>query len=195
MPYAYRLLLAFCASVLMATSAVAASVTVAGVEYPDTVNLAGSRLELNGAGVRHKAVFKVYTAGLYLSGPAKTTAAVYTQPGAKRLTITMLRSIDSTSLGRLFTRGMEDNINRTTFSELVPGILRMSQIFSDHQTLLPGETFTIDWIPGTGTVVTVKGVVQGEPFKEKAFFDAMMSIWLGDRPADWQLKDALLGKT
>lgn len=194
MPLALRMFVAFCASILMVTSAIGAPVTVGGVAYPDSIDLAGARLELNGAGVRHKAVFKVYTAALYLSGPAKTTQAVFAQPGAKRLAITMLRSIDSTALGRLFTRGMEDNINRTTFSELIPGILRMSQIFSDHQTLVPGETFTIDWIPGTGTVVTVKNVVQGEPFKEKAFFDAMMSIWLGDRPADWQLKDALLGK-
>ncbi|MCB2038583.1 MAG: chalcone isomerase family protein, partial [Ottowia sp.] len=26
------------------------------------------------------------------------------------------------------------------------------------------------------------------------FFQALMRIWLGNKPADWQLKDALLGK-
>ena len=44
-----------------------------------------------------------------------------------------------------------------------------------------------------GTVLTVKGKVEGEPFKEEAFFEALMRIWLGPKPADWQLKDALLG--
>jgi hypothetical protein len=29
--------------------------------------------------------------------------------------------------------------------------------------------------------------------KEEAFFEALMRIWLGPKPADWQLKDALLG--
>ena len=50
----------------------------------------------------------------------------------------------------------------------------------------------IDWVPGKGTVITVKGVVQGEPFKEPEFFNALMSIWLGPVPADYKLKEALL---
>jgi hypothetical protein len=41
--------------------------------------------------------------------------------------------------------------------------------------------------------VTVKGVVQGEPFVEPDFFKALMSIWLGSVPADYKLKDNLLG--
>jgi hypothetical protein len=40
----------------------------------------------------------------------------------------------------------------------------------------------------------LKGVQQGEPFKEPEFFAAMLRIWLGPNPADWKLKDALLGK-
>ena len=52
----------------------------------------------------------------------------------------------------------------------------------------------MDWLPGTGTQVTVKGVPQGEPFKEPEFFNALLGIWLGSQPADWKLKDALLGK-
>lgn len=71
--------------------------------------------------------------------------------------------------------------------------IRMSQLFSDHKTLKAGDSFVIDWIPGTGTVLTVKGEVQGDPFKEPAFFNALMRIWLGPKPADWRLKDGLLG--
>jgi hypothetical protein len=69
----------------------------------------------------------------------------------------------------------------------------MGQIFFDHKKLLTGENFTIDWVPGSGSVITVKGKVQGEPFKEPEFFKALMSIWLGPVPADHILKDALLG--
>ena len=34
---------------------------------------------------------------------------------------------------------------------------------------------------------------QGEPIKEQAFFNALLRIWLGPSPADYKLKDALLG--
>ena len=106
----------------------------------------------------------------------------------------MLRSIDSAELGKLFTRGVEDNAPRGEMSKLVPGLLRMGQIFSDQKTLSKGDNFVIDWIPGTGTVITVKGKVQGEPFKEPEFFNALLKLWLGPNPADWKLKDAMLGK-
>ena len=89
----------------------------------------------------------------------------------------------------------EDNMDRAAFSKLIPGVLRMSQIFSDHKKLVAGDQFQIDWIPGTGTIITVKGKPQGEPFKEPEFFNALLGIWLGNAPADWKLKDALLGKT
>ena len=188
-----RWALGVCAFIL-AGSAWSQAVTVADVKYEPTQTLGDSTVQLNGAGVRYKSVFKVYTAGLYLEKKASTPQEVASQRGPKRLSITMLREIDSTELGKLFSRGMEDNMDRAAFSRIVPGVLRMSQIFSDHKKLQAGDQFMIDWIPGTGTVITVKGKVQGEPFKEPEFFNALMGIWLGNLPADFKLKDALLGK-
>ena len=188
-----RWALGVCAFIL-AGSAWSQAVTVADVKYEPTQTLGDSTVQLNGAGVRYTAVFKVYTAGLYLEKKASTPQEVASQRGPKRLSITMLREIDSTELGKLFSRGMEDNMDRAAFSRIVPGVLRMSQIFSDHKKLQAGDQFMIDWIPGTGTVITVKGKVQGEPFKEPEFFNALMGIWLGNLPADFKLKDALLGK-
>ena len=182
------------AAALALAPAVLAQVTVSGVKYDEIAEVRGSKLQLNGAGVRYKAVFKVYTAGLYLTKKSGTTEEVLAAPGAKRMSITMLREIDSSELGKLFSRGMEDNMEKAAFSKLIPGVLRMSQIFSEHKKLMPGENFIIDWIPGTGTIITVKGVQQGEPFKEPEFYNALLRIWLGPNPADWKLKDALLGK-
>ncbi|HYP70069.1 MAG TPA: chalcone isomerase family protein, partial [Variovorax sp.] len=78
-------------------------------------------------------------------------------------------------------------------AQLIPGLLRMSQMFSEQKNLRTGDSFTIDWVPGKGTVISVKGVQQGEPIKEQAFFNALVRIWLGPSPADYKLKDALLG--
>jgi hypothetical protein len=106
----------------------------------------------------------------------------------------MLRDVDADAFGRLFTRGVEDNSPHSRMSQLIPGLLHMSQIFSEQKELKAGDSFAIDWLPGSGTVITIKGVTQGAPIKEQAFFDALLSIWLGPAPADWKLKDALLGR-
>jgi hypothetical protein len=182
------------AALLFVTSAALAQVTVSGVKYDETIDLRGAKLHLNGAGTRYKAVFKVYTAGLYLNKKAGTTEEVLAMPGAKRMSITMLRDIDSGELGKLFSRGMEDNMDKQSFSKLIPGVMRMSQLFSDCKKLSAGDSFLIDWIPGTGTLITVKCNNNSEPFKEPEFYNALLRIWLGPNPADWKLKDALLGK-
>jgi hypothetical protein len=180
-------------ALLLATSALA-EITVSGVKFEDASDVRGSKVQLNGAGVRYKAIFKVYAAGLYLPKKADATDQVLAMPGAKRMTITTLREIDSSELGKLFSRGIEDNMDKAAFSKLIPGVVRMSQIFSEHKKLNAGDNFNIDWVPGVGTVISVKGVQQGEPFKEPEFFNALLRIWLGPNPADWKLKDALLGK-
>ena len=177
---------------LLGASLQALALEVGGVNYPPQIDANGSPLVLNGAGVRYKAVFKVYTAGLYMTRKANSLEEILKTPGPKRMSITMLREIDAAELGKLFSRGMEDNMDRAAFAQLIPGILRMSQIFSDHKRLYPGENFLVDWIPGQGMLITVKGKPQGAPFKEPEFFGALLSIWLGKSPADWQLKNALL---
>jgi hypothetical protein len=175
--------------------AAAAQTTVSGIKYEPATELRGSRLHLNGAGVRYRGPFKVYAAGLYLPRKASTPEEVLGAHGAKRLSITMLRDIDAGELGKLFTRGVEDNMEKAAFSRLIPGLLRMSQIFTEHRKLNAGDSFTLDWVPGSGTVISVRGVPQGEPFKEPEFFNALLRIWLGPAPADWQLKEHLLGKS
>ena len=184
------LLAAFCSPILCA----AQSVDVAGVKYAPTAQVAGNTLLLNGAGIRYKFVIKVYTAGLYLTAKASTPEAVIATPGPKRMQVVMLRDIDANELGRLFTRGMQDNAPREEFSKSIPGTLRMADIFSAKKKLVAGDSFSVDWVPGVGTSVLVNGVVQGDPVKEPEFFTALIRIWLGDSPADTGLKDALLAR-
>ncbi|WP_341888879.1 chalcone isomerase family protein [Variovorax sp. YR752] len=172
----------------------AAQVDVAGVKLEDQMDLRGAPLVLNGAGIRYKTIIKVYTAGLYLGKKASTTEEALAVPGPKRVAITMLRDIDANELGKLFVKGVEDNSPKSEMVNLIPGLLRMGQMFADQKQLKAGDTFTIDWLPGTGTLITVRGVPQPDPVKEVAFFNALMRIWLGPNPADWKLKDALLGK-
>ena len=184
----------FLACLLATAGAAHADITLAGVKYEEVSEIRGARLQLNGAGIRYKGPFKVYAAGLYVTKKSSTPEDVMATPGGKRIAVTMLRDIDASELGKLFIRGVEDNMDKPSFSKLIPGLMRMSQIFSEHKNLKSGDTFSLDWVPGVGAVVMLKGVPQGEPFKEPEFFNALLRIWLGPAPADWKLKESLLGK-
>ncbi len=188
-----RLFLAALMTLVLPLGASAQPVEVAGVKYEPHAEVGGQKLVLNGAGVRYKAIFKVYTAGLYLKEKATTPDAVFSSAGPKRLAIQMLREIDANELGKLFTKGMQDNASPEDFSKSIPGVMRIAEVFAAKKKMSTGEGFSVEFIPGTGTVIHVNGKLQGEPIKEPEFFTTLLRIWLGKNPADSQLKDALLG--
>ena len=181
------------AALMVATASLAAT-ELHGVKIEDTITVAGTKLQLNGAGTRYKGPFKVFVGDMYTTKKVGSLEELVAAPGPKRLTMVFLREIEAGPFGKLLTRGVEDNVPRNEMSKLVPGLIRMGDIFTVNKVLVPGDVITLDWIPGTGMVVTAKGKVQGEPFKEPEFFKAIMSIWFGPVPADFKLKDAMLGK-
>ncbi len=185
-------LLAGLATLLLSTATLAATQDIAGVKVEDSATVGGTNLQLNGAGIRVK-FFKIYVGELYTTKKVSSLDELVAAPGPKRLKMTFLREVESSSFGKLLTRGVEDNVPRNEMSKLVPGLMRMSDIFTQHKSLAPGDVITLDWIPGTGLVVSAKGKPQGEPFTDPAFFKGMMAIWFGPSPGDWKLKDAMLG--
>lgn len=182
-------------TLLLAATAHAQANVVADVPYQESITLQDQPLQLNGAGIRYKAVVKVYAMGLYLPAKVATPAQAYTATGPKRITLTLLREVNSAELGKAFTRGFEDNAPKEQMSRLIPGLIQLGDIFAAQKKLAAGDTVTVDWLPGSGTVISVRGTAQGKPIPEPEFFVAMLRIWLGQQPADWKLKDALLGKT
>lgn len=186
-------LLAGALALLLGASALASTIDIAGVKVEDSATVAGTKLQLNGAGIRFKGPFKVYVAELYTSKKVASLDELIAAPGPKRLTLVMTREIEAGPFGKLLTRGMEDNNPKAEMSKLVPGLMKMSEIFTANKNFVPGDTIHMDWIPGTGLVIFARGKVQAEPFKEPEFFKALMGIWLGPSPAYWKLKDNLLG--
>lgn len=193
----HQFVLLLSAALFVNLGASAATTVIHGIKVEDSAVVGGVPLQLNGAGTRIKAIFKVYVGGLYTSKKVGTLEELLAAPGPKRLSMTFLREIEAGPFGKLLTRGVEDNVAKSEMSKLVPGLIRMSDIFTRYKVLVPGDVVTIDWIPGTGMVVTVttkgQAQVQDEAFKEPEFFKAIMSIWFGHSPADYLLKDAMLG--
>lgn len=64
MKFTKSLLTALLASLLTCT-AMAETRKISGVKVEDSTSISGTALALNGAGIRYKAIFKVYVAALY----------------------------------------------------------------------------------------------------------------------------------
>lgn len=179
-------------SLLIATSTIAA-VEIDGVKLEDTADVGGSKLQLNGAGIRTKIIFKVYVAGVYL--PQKTTSAqdVIAGAGPKRISLTFLRNLEGSDMSKAFVEGIEANTPAAELAKLQPNIARVNALFAAHKELKKGESVLIDLVPGTGVVFTINGKAEPDPIKDAEFFAALMKIWFGEKPADNKLKAALLG--
>ncbi|VUZ27963.1 Uncharacterised protein [uncultured Comamonas sp.] len=186
--------LAFSGTSLAAAEAAPAAVTLANVPFSPQLELHGSTLTLNGAGIRHKLMFKIYAAGIYLPQKVQSLEQANALAGPKRIRLVPLRTIDAEELSRLFLRSLEANADKAVFYRLAPAMLQISQVFSDIRKLQPGDELVMDWVPGTGTIVTHNGAVKSDTFKDREFFDALLGIWLGPRPADPALKQSLLGQ-
>lgn len=178
------------AALLLAGSAFAAEIE--GVKLADRVQLGGSELTLNGAGVRTRFFFKVYVGALYLRSKAGSTDTVLGDAGAKRIAMHMLRDLDAEQLFTALNDGLNKNHAPDQLARLEPQVKQLEAIFNAAKAAKKGDVILLEYLPGAGTRVTVrgedKGTIAGEEFNR-----ALLRIWLGDHPADASLKKAMLG--
>jgi hypothetical protein len=178
---------------LAASLPAAAAVDVNGYKFDDTVKVAGKDLKLNGAGMRTKFIVKVYAAGLYLPEKKTTTADVLKQDGPRRVTLQMARDVSSDDFGKAFMEGLNDNVDKADKQRFASQIGKMGELFATVDGLKKGDVLHMDWIPGTGTQFELNGKKLGENVPDVGFYNALLRIWLGDKPVDRSLKPALLG--
>ncbi|MDN4055460.1 chalcone isomerase family protein [Massilia sp. YIM B02763] len=170
-----------------------AAVDIDGYKFDDTAKVAGKDLKLNGAGMRTKLVFKVYAAGLYLPEKKNNVPDILKQDGPRRITLQMARDVSSEDFGKAFTDGLNDNVDKADKAKIASQISKLGGIFASVEGLKKGDVLHIDWIPGTGTLCELNGKKLGDTIPDLAFYNALLRIWLGDRPVDRSLKPALLG--
>ena len=173
--HCFRVFLPALALVALLTSAVRAH-AAPPPEPAESFTLAGQTLVLNGSGTRHKAVFKVYNAHLYLPHKAQSYAQIAQMPGAKRLEIHMLRDIDANELGKLFTKGIEHNTPRQHLGQVLPSVVQMGALFAHEKRLRKGDSFALDWVPEAGLTISINGQARQPQFADPLFFNALLSI-------------------
>ena len=179
---------------LLAASAPLHAAEVAGVKIDETARVAGTDLKLNGAGLRSKAIFKVYAMGLYLQEKQPTSAAVLAAPGAKRVHLHMLRDVDADDFSEALDEGLKDNHTEAEMKVLTPRMAVLNGIMNEIKEAKTGLGIDLDWVPGAGTQVVVGGQPKGKPIAGEDFYRALLRIWLGDNPVQGNLKKSLLGQ-
>jgi hypothetical protein len=173
-------------SVLLAFAASAGELH--GVKMPDSVSVEGKTLKLNGMGLRTKAFFKVYVAGLYLESPSSDAKAIVGSDTVRRVDLHMKRDISKDKMTSAITEGFERN-SKDQMGALKERLDKVNAAVTD---LKEGQLFSITYVPGRGT--TVKGSGSGEvTVPGKDFADAMFNVWLGKNPVDEDLKKGMLG--
>jgi hypothetical protein len=181
------------AAAAMAFPGLATAAEVAGVNLEDSVKVAGKDLKLNGAGVRTRAVFKVYAMGLYLGKRETTVDGVLGAAGPRRFNIVMLREVSGEDFGQAFMTGINANTDKAEKGRIMNHMATLGEIFVTVGGLKKGDSMDVDWVPDKGTVIQLNGKTLSEPLPDVAFYNALLKIWLGDKPADSLLKPALLG--
>ncbi|MES2258898.1 MAG: chalcone isomerase family protein [Pseudomonadota bacterium] len=181
------------AAALLATLPPTFAAEAGGVKFDDTITLAGQQLKLNGAGLRTKVIFKLYALGLYLPEKKSTAAEIQSLAGARRIQIVVLRELTSEQFGDAFMAGLNANTEAAERTKFLPQTKQFGEMFAAIPGLKKGDVLTVDWLPGTGTVCTLNGKKIGE-VQDVGFYNAILRIWIGDKPADGSLKPLLLGE-
>lgn len=173
----------------------AQAIEVGGLRFDDTARVAGKELKVNGAGVRTRIVVKVYALVLYLPEKKDTTAGVLESAGPRRFSLGLLREVTGDDLGQAFMAGITANTDKAERSKFVNQLAQFGEAFVNIPSAKRGDVINVDWVPDTGTVMTLNGKPIGEPLKDVGFYNAVLKIWLGDKPVDTSLKPQLLGKS
>ena len=185
------LVLLTCSSLFAASPAYA--LEYEGVDFPERVKLAGSQTEiqLNGIGTRSKFIFDIYIGALYTRDKSSSEQIIIEEmTGPKRIMMHFLyEEVERDKLVDAWHEGFDNNNDDETLASLQA---RIDQFNAYFPTLKQGDQVTLDYVPRKGTTVTIKGnelgVIEGEDF-----FKALLKIWLGDEPADADLKEGMLG--
>ncbi len=178
----------------------AAAAEIAGVKLQDNIQLDGRTLRLNGAALRRWGPARLYVIGLYLDAERQPATPVLAAPvaleqltGAKRISLTLLRDLTARQLGDALHEGIRDNHSSTEFNRLLPRMERLTRVMNEVGSARSGSRLHIDFLPAEGTRVALDDRYKGEAIEGDDFYLAIMRIWLGSRPPDPALKEALLG--
>ncbi|GAB4172293.1 MAG: chalcone isomerase family protein [Rhodocyclaceae bacterium] len=171
-----------------------AATEVAGVKFDDRMKLGASELALNGAGLRVRVFFKVYAMGLYLAEKKSDPSQVVALKGPKRVHIVLLREVSAEDFAEALISGLKNNSSEAEFAAIRDRAEQLRAAMLEAKEVTKGTVVDLDYLPEAGTRLTIRGKAQGRDIAGEDFYQALLRIWLGAKPVQDDLKDALLGR-
>lgn len=171
----------------------ASAIVVEGHQFDDRISLAGTDLRLNGAGLRAVAWVKGYVAVLYLTQKATTAEQVQAVSGPKRLRLRMLEEATTDHFTRSFNNGVRRNSSEAQLAALKERMAQFTRMIDQLGNVKKGDTIDLDFIPGKGLLFVANGKALGAPIEGEDLYAALLRIFVGNRPADPEMKIGLLG--
>ena len=169
-------------------------VEAGGQVFERSAQVAGTRLVLNGTGVRKVAWFTGYAAGLYLTARATTAAQALATPGAKRLQLRMVHDVPAKEFTKALLKGVARNSSPPQLAALDGRLERFSALIDAVGEVKKNDVVDLDFEPGQGLVFRVNGKVQGDAIAGDDLYAALLRAFLGGRPYDEKLRAGLLGQ-
>ena len=165
--------------------------TVGDVKVDAKLAIEGQNLTLNGAGVREKMFMDMYVGSLYVTKKSTDGNALSAANDAMAIKLNIVSGlITSEKMISAINEGFENSTGKKT-APLKAKIDKFKGFFKDK--INKKDIFIIVYVPGEGVSVlkngTKKGTIDGLDFKK-----ALFGIWLGNKPADDDLKAGMLGK-
>jgi hypothetical protein len=166
--------------------------TVGGVTLPKKIMIGGTVLDLNGAGVREKLWIDMYACGLYVLKKSNDENVIINNNEHTAIKIQIISSlITSKKMAAAVEEGFKKSTDGKTKS-IRKRINQFKEVFAEEE-IKQGDVYDIIYVPKKGTVIfkngKLKPIIEGLDFKK-----ALIGIWLGDQPADKELKKNLLNK-
>jgi len=179
---------------LLAFSVTVNAAELEGVKLDDRVRVGGQELQLNGIALRTRyAFFKVYVAGLYLPQKTNSWQTAVDAPGAKRMVLVMMRDVGADQFIESFDVALRNNNSEAQLAEVKA---QTGELFARIRAIgeaREGAQIILDYLPSAGTQLTIDGAARGAPLAGEAFYRAILRSWLGEKPAQEDMKKALLG--
>ena len=187
-----RILRSLIAAALLSAGLAQAAITVGNVDFATRQTVQQRALELNGAGLRTRLGFKVYAMGLYLRAPLSEAGAILADKGEKRIRIVPIRDLEAKQFGDALQAGLEKNHDAAALAALKPATDALLAALAAVGEVKAGTEIVLDRLGSGATRLLVDAKQHGEDITDVAFYPALLRIWLGERPADSELREALL---
>jgi hypothetical protein len=182
-------------SLLLLALQPARALDIAGAHFDDKTELAGSELQLNGAGLRTKLFFKVYAIGLYLPQKADSTDAVLASRGPRCIQLITLRELTAEQLTEAFLDALSANNSELEMTKLAARIEHFRSTMLAIGKVPEKTEIRLDYLPASGTRLLVGNEQKGNDIAGEDFYQALLRIWLGNSPVQADIKAKLSGKS